>query len=48
MKKFVLFVLAGLLLTTVIGCGTVKGIGEDVTTIGNWLTRGSDRAKQGT
>jgi predicted small secreted protein len=44
MKKICLFVLVGLLLTTLVGCGTVKGVGEDVTTLGHWLTRGADKA----
>ena len=28
-----------------IGCETVKGIGKDVSTVGGWLTRGSEKAQ---
>jgi len=45
MKKIGLFVLAGFLVVTVVGCGTVRGFGDDISTIGRWLTRGSDRVK---
>jgi predicted small secreted protein len=45
MKKVAFFVLAGLLVMTVVGCGTVKGFGQDISTVGHWFTRGSDRAK---
>ena len=44
MKRIYLFVLAGLLVMTVVGCGTVRGFGDDISTVGHWLTRGSDRA----
>ncbi|MCK5214311.1 MAG: hypothetical protein KAR05_03045 [Candidatus Omnitrophica bacterium] len=30
------------LLFCLAGCGTIKGIGEDITAIGGWFTRGSD------
>jgi len=44
MRKITLFVLAGLLMATVVGCGTVKGFGDDLSTVGHWFTRGADRA----
>jgi len=44
MRKMVLFLLLVLLTATAIGCGTVKGIGEDISTVGRWLTRGSSSA----
>jgi len=44
MKITYLIVLAGLLVMTAVGCGTVRGIGDDITTVGHWFTRGSDRA----
>ncbi len=44
MKKITLFVLTGLLAMTVVGCGTVRGFGDDISTVGRWFTRGSDRA----
>jgi predicted small secreted protein len=44
MKKITLFVLTGLLVMTVVGCGTVKGFGDDISTVGRWLTKGSNSA----
>ena len=32
---------------TSLGCGTIKGIGKDITTVGGWVTSGSDRVKEG-
>ena len=45
MKKTYLFVFSELLLLAVVGCGTIKGMGEDISTVGHWLTRGSDTVK---
>ena len=45
MKGMCLFVLAGLLVMTIVGCGTVKGFGDDISTVGHWFTRGADRAR---
>jgi predicted small secreted protein len=45
MKKICLFVLGGLLALSIAGCGTIKGMGEDVSTVGRWLTKGSDTVK---
>ena len=39
MKKITLFVLAGLLVMTSVGCGTVRGFGDDISTVGRWITR---------
>lgn len=46
MNKIYLLIVAGVLLVTAVGCGTVKGIGEDITTVGHWFTRGSNRASE--
>lgn len=35
------------LMVVSIGCGTIKGLGEDVSTIGGWVTKGSDNVKEG-
>ena len=40
MKKISLFILAGFLMLTVVGCGTFRGIGDDISTVGRWITRG--------
>ena len=47
MNRF-FFVLFGLVLITVVGCGTIKGMGEDISTVGHWLTKGSDSVKEST
>lgn len=41
MKRICLFVLGGLLALSIAGCGTIKGVGEDVSAVGHWLTQGS-------
>jgi len=46
MKKTLLLGVCLLLVAAITGCGTVKGLGEDVSTVGGWLTKGSDRAQE--
>jgi predicted small secreted protein len=46
MKKACLFVLCGFLMLTLVGCGTIKGLGEDISTVGRWLIKGSDAATE--
>ena len=46
MKKTCLFVLCGLLILAIAGCGTIKGMGDDISTLGSWLTKGSDAVKE--
>ena len=31
---------------TALGCGTVKGIGEDLRAVGGWFIKGSDSATE--
>lgn len=45
MRKISLIILVGLLVVTAVGCGTVRGFGDDISTVGHWFTRGSDRAR---
>jgi len=47
MKKACLFVLCGLLILAIAGCGTIKGMGDDISTLGGWLIRSSDTVKEG-
>jgi predicted small secreted protein len=47
MKKACLFILCGLLILSVTGCGTIRGLGEDINTVGGWLMKGSDAVKEG-
>jgi len=44
MKKICAAILCGLLMLTMVGCGTIKGLGEDISTLGRWLIKGSDTA----
>ena len=44
MKRIFLLVLAVLLITTVVGCGTVQGFGDDISTVGRWISGAWDRA----
>jgi len=30
-----------------IGCSTIRGVGEDLGTIGGWVTKGSDNVREG-
>lgn len=48
MKKAYLFVLCGLLILTIAGCGTIKGLGDDIGTVGKWLTKGSNSVTKDT
>ena len=45
MKKICLLIFSSLLLLAIAGCGTIKGMGQDIATVGHWLTRGSDTVK---
>ena len=47
MKKACLFILSGLLILAIAGCGTIKGLGDDISTLGGWLTKGSDAVQTG-
>ncbi len=45
MKKLILFMVLFASVLVFSGCETIKGVGEDVSTIGNWLSRGSDKVQ---
>ena len=45
MKKACMLVVCGLLILISAGCETIKGIGKDVSAVGGWLTRGSEKAQ---
>ena len=45
MKKIILSAICLLLATAFIGCGTIKGLGEDITAVGGWLTRASEKTQ---
>jgi len=45
MKKVYLLVIVSVLALTLAGCETIKGMGRDITTVGGWLTRGSENVQ---
>ena len=47
MKKIVLTGICLVLMMTGISCGTIKGMGEDISAVGGWVTTGSDNVKEG-
>ena len=47
MKKLVLLAACLTFMVTSFGCSTIKGMGEDISTVGGWVTKGSDRVKEG-
>ncbi len=46
MKEIILIVLCGVFTLTVVGCGTIKGVGEDIRAVGGWFMKGSDNVKE--
>ena len=47
MKRVCLYVLSVLLILAVAGCSTIKGLGDDISTVGSWLMKGSDAVREG-
>lgn len=46
MKRLFWFVFVGaIVLMTTMGCGTIKGLGQDIGSVGGWMSRGSDSVK---
>ena len=45
MKKAYMVAIGSLLILILAGCETIKGIGKDISTVGGWLTRGSEKAQ---
>lgn len=35
------------LMVASIGCSTIKGVGEDIGSVGGWLSKGSDNVREG-
>jgi len=46
MKKISLFIICGLLVSSLAGCNTIAGVGEDLKAMGGWLTQGSDSVQK--
>jgi len=46
MKRIILGFLTLALTAPVAGCNTIKGIGEDVKTVGGWISSGSEHVEE--
>ena len=46
MKKILVLAIFGMLIFSLAGCETIKGFGKDVSTVGGWLTKGSESVQQ--
>ena len=47
MKKISLSILCGAIMITAVGCGSIKGLGDDITAVGGWFSRGAQNVKEG-
>ncbi len=45
MRSLLLGSLCCVLLLTFGACSTVKGLGDDISTVGHWFVKGSDKVK---
>jgi predicted small secreted protein len=45
MKEFLLMVMCIFFMSTLFGCGTIRGLGEDLSGIGKAISRSSDHVK---
>ena len=45
MNKLLLTAVCLMFTVTLVGCGTIKGIGEEIGTVGGWLVKGSDNVQ---
>jgi len=46
MKKMILGITAIMFVGTLCGCGTIRGIGEDIGSVGGVISSGSDHVKE--
>jgi predicted small secreted protein len=47
MKRVFLAGVCLVLMAMSVGCSTIRGVGEDLGTVGGWVKTGSDRVKEG-
>lgn len=47
MNRALLAGICVLLMVGSIGCGTIRGVGEDLGAVGGWVTKGSDNVREG-
>lgn len=46
MRRMILSVVAVAFIASLAGCNTIKGIGEDVKTVGGWISSGSEHVEE--
>ncbi|MDD5069601.1 MAG: entericidin [Candidatus Omnitrophica bacterium] len=46
MKKFYFLILCAMVVLVSSGCATVKGMGEDISSFGGWMTNSSDKVNK--
>lgn len=46
MKRGLLAALCLMLMVVSVGCSTIRGVGEDLGTVGGWVTKGSDNVRE--
>ena len=46
MNRKILSLIGVLLLASFYGCNTMQGLGEDLTAVGGWITRGSEHVEE--
>ena len=46
MNKVLLAAICLVLMAISIGCNTIRGLGEDVTTVGGWVVKGVDNVQE--
>lgn len=47
MKRMMLAGICLVLMVAGIGCNTIRGLGEDVSTVGGWVVKGADKVEEG-
>lgn len=47
MKRALLAGICVFLMIASVGCSTIRGMGEDLGTVGGWVTKGSDNVREG-
>jgi predicted small secreted protein len=46
MKRMIFGIVALMLLASFYGCNTMKGLGNDLSAVGGWITRGSEHVEE--
>jgi len=46
MRKIILSIFILVFAGSLVGCSTIKGVGDDVKTVGNWISNGAQHVEQ--